>query len=212
MEDRKYIKTVDYQGTRELLSQTGFTDRFGLDNSELVITLIKLVACSSNGNQIDSAYPKWYYIPRDADRIEALGYVGIKRAKDTTTHFAKLAGIDPVFYTSETKRCKTKRELDIIATPERFLEYQNTGKSASMIDHFYDKNAGFFIAKFDGGIPIAAASPHESILRAALSCPYLWDFNFDWKTQCRSKGNISYVYPLISLLFAKHVNFVSKKG
>ena len=36
-----------------------------------------------------------------------------------------------------TPRATTREELEKIATPERFKNY--TGKSLSMIDHYYDK-------------------------------------------------------------------------
>lgn len=139
LEDRKYVKTSNYEGTLNLLEQIGFTKQFGTENTELIITLIKLVSCFANGMIIDEKLPKWYYIPRDADRLEALGYVGIKRCAETTVYFGLKQNKPPNYYNENTARCTTEKELETTATKERFQAYMGIGFSNSMIDHYYDK-------------------------------------------------------------------------
>ena len=99
------------------------------DIINLTIRMISLVSCSKNRNE--TVKPAWLLIPRWADRLEAMGDIGIKRCFDYTMHTKR-----PLFLSS-TPRATTPVELAMIATPERFAEYR--GKSASMMDHFYDK-------------------------------------------------------------------------
>eukprot|EP01064_Diplonema_japonicum_P013411 TRINITY_DN2096_c7_g1_i1.p1 TRINITY_DN2096_c7_g1~~TRINITY_DN2096_c7_g1_i1.p1 ORF type:complete len:262 (+),score=58.74 TRINITY_DN2096_c7_g1_i1:49-786(+) len=101
------------------------------DRADTVMMLISLVSCRDNKNKVSTEHLPWMYLPRDADRIEALGEKGLKRCylhqKETST---------PLF-TSTTPRASTREELYTIATPERFAAY--VGTSASMVDHCYDK-------------------------------------------------------------------------
>jgi len=94
--------------------------------------MVELVPCSSNGNHVGDE-PHWYYIPRDADRIEANGAIGILRwYKHNQTTKQPL-------YLPTTPRATTVEELYAIATPERFARYSQGGQSESGMDHFYDK-------------------------------------------------------------------------
>ena len=133
--DRKYVPSENYEGVRMILSKIGLTSSY----AEIVVTMINLVSCSKNGNTIDELVPKWYYIPRDADRLEALGYIGIKRAYETTIGFINQGKTPNRFWTDETIRCKNREELEITASRERLNEYTKIGKSQCFIDHFYDK-------------------------------------------------------------------------
>ena len=57
---------------------------------DLVLEMIALVSTSSNGNR--NALPheqRWKFIPRDCDRLEALGMIGVKRV-GTGTFRARL--------------------------------------------------------------------------------------------------------------------------
>ncbi|AGC02341.1 Metal dependent phosphohydrolase [Acanthamoeba polyphaga moumouvirus] len=96
-----------------------------------VIQLISLVSCSKNGD--DEPPEPWMAIPRDADRLEAIGEIGITRCRDFAIH------INLPFYTSETPIAKTREDVLKFATIERFNKYKSGHKSISMIDHYYDK-------------------------------------------------------------------------
>lgn len=95
----------------------------------LILEMIDLVSCSKNRNKLIE--PKWKLIPRDCDRLEALGKIGILRCYQYT-----IIQNRPLF-TVNTKRVTTVEELNKVATNERFLNYK--GNSISMIDHYYDK-------------------------------------------------------------------------
>ena len=93
-----------------------------------VIKLIDLVSCSKNGDS-DPDYP-WMAIPRDCDRLEAIGEIGIHRCDEYST------ATNAPDFTPETVRVYTEEELWKVATPDRFAKYK---KSISKIDHYYDK-------------------------------------------------------------------------
>lgn len=116
-----------YPNARALLKMNGSSDQF----NKLVLEVISYVSTRINHNTPLPDNEKWKLIVRDADRIMALGEVGIARCYVYTESVQK-----PLF-TSETPRCKTKEELFRVATEKRFASY--CGKSSTMIDHFYDK-------------------------------------------------------------------------
>ncbi len=139
IDDRKYTPSKNYDGARMILERISFTETFGIDAAEKVILLISLVSCSKNGNTVDPNYPLSFYIPRDADRLESLGHVGIKRAYETIRSLNEKRVIKVNDFNTDTARIKTLEELDTVATKERFNEYSKTGNSNSLVDHFYDK-------------------------------------------------------------------------
>lgn len=95
----------------------------------LALEIVSLVSTRTNHNTV--VMDKWKLLVRDADRMQALGEVGIARCYDYT-----LTSDRPLF-TTATPRCRNREELAQIATPDRFLAYR--GVSNSMIDHYYDK-------------------------------------------------------------------------
>jgi len=99
--------------------------------TETVVEMINLVSCSHNGND-DVKYP-YMAIPRDCDRLEAIGEIGIKRCREYAQHIGNPRHLD------STPRAYTVEDLELIATPERFQAYANGAKSVSEIDHYYDK-------------------------------------------------------------------------
>ena len=99
----------------------------------LVLKMIDLVSCSTNGNSVSVSVPTWMYIPRDSDRLEAIGEIGILRAYQYTVSVGRPLA------TPETQRARTEEELARIATTERFQQYLRVKESVSLIDHFYDK-------------------------------------------------------------------------
>jgi uncharacterized protein len=139
VDDAKYFSTEDFANARNLLSIT--IDMFGVnlpefitnDWVELVINMIKLVSCSKNGNKLPDETPQWMFIPRLADRLDALGEIGIER----TIAFNNMKGRP--MHDKNTKRAYTIDELNNIATLDRFNQYVNGNTELTTIGHMYDK-------------------------------------------------------------------------
>ena len=100
-----------------------------------VVNMVNLVSSSKNGDSIPD-YVKdkeWQLIPRYADRLEAIGVIGIERCY----MYGKVKNPISKLYLDTTERGFTESELWEIATIDRYNSY--TGDSISMIDHYYDK-------------------------------------------------------------------------
>jgi uncharacterized protein len=127
-DDRKFFpNNNNHENVKQIL--------FGEDLTtiNLVTTMIDLVSSSKNGDSIPD-YVKdkhWMLIPRYADRLEALGMIGIERC----WQYGKTTN-NPLFVET-TPVAQTEEEIWNFATIERYNLYK--GKSNSMIDHFYDK-------------------------------------------------------------------------
>lgn len=98
---------------------------------DMIIDMIDLVSCSKNGDK-EPPFP-YMAIPRDCDRLEAIGQIGIDRCLE----FTKSKGTP--FHIDTTPRTFTDEEVKLAATRERFMAYMNGSQSLSMIDHYYDK-------------------------------------------------------------------------
>lgn len=155
-DDRKFFPThLNYENARHILRNTIFAQSISktVELKNLIIQMISLVSCSKNGDNIPVEIQKnprkeWMLYPRYADRIEALGLVGIKRCYQYTLTakmplFCKKTSTDP-----GTPKVSNEKELWKIATEKRYQEYTTgkLGNSKSMIDHYYDKllRIGFF--------------------------------------------------------------------
>lgn len=123
-DDSKYWKTNDYSNARMIIRESNP----GLESE--VVKMISLVSASVNGNNIPGDVPRFYLYPRYADRVEALGAVGIERCWIYTVKKSR------PLYNDLTPRPKTEEELFKLAG-ERFKKY--AGDSSTMIDHYYDK-------------------------------------------------------------------------
>ncbi len=134
IDDHKYFpESSDYSNARYILGTGGLDE----ENINQVIQMISWVSSSKNGDRIPeevSSSRKYYLLyPRYADRLEALGIIGLKRTLDyTETQGA------PLYYRQDPKPGFTIQQIyEQIATPERYICY--SGASRSMMDHFYDK-------------------------------------------------------------------------
>ncbi len=123
-DDRKFFK--DSHNAQDILSD------YPHDVSAAALKMIELVSCSKNGNNVHDG-PQWMLIPRYSDRLEAMGEIGVERCRSYTE------ATNRPYYNDDTPRAYTTEEVMAIATPERFEKYQIDGKSATMMDHFYDK-------------------------------------------------------------------------
>ena len=126
-DDGKFF--TDSSNASDILSEVA-TDEV----KELTLRMIDLVSCSKNGNSV--VEPDWLLYPRYADRLEAIGEIGIQRCWEYSSHVKREA------FDANTKRARNPEELYEIVTYQRFNNYVKLrGKmgNASFIDHFYDK-------------------------------------------------------------------------
>jgi len=102
---------------------------------DLVLEMISLVSCSANGNRdVLPQGEKWKYIPRECDRLEALGMIGVCRVATGTFR----SGLP--FRTLDTPLPLTVEGCHAILQQRPLEKYlERKGQSDSMLDHFYDK-------------------------------------------------------------------------
>lgn len=125
-DDNKFFpQNKGYENARNILNQIDLPE----EQIDLILRMISLVSCSKNRNTL--VEPRYLLIPRWADRLEAMGKIGIYRAYVYSQY------IKNPLYLPDTPRPKTMEELLFAAHPSRFENYQ--GVSISMIDHLYDK-------------------------------------------------------------------------
>lgn len=127
-DDSKFFEThTQNENLREVLVDKP------ADFVELVVKMVNWVSASKNGDTIpeEAVGKDWMLIPRYADRLEAIGMIGVARCFTYTTNKSR------PLYTEQTPRPRTEEELWEIASEERYQAY--SGSSVSMIDHFYDK-------------------------------------------------------------------------
>eukprot|EP01013_Petalomonas_cantuscygni_P032901 TRINITY_DN59628_c0_g1_i1.p1 TRINITY_DN59628_c0_g1~~TRINITY_DN59628_c0_g1_i1.p1 ORF type:complete len:320 (+),score=22.78 TRINITY_DN59628_c0_g1_i1:53-961(+) len=105
------------------------------DLRSLVLRMIGLVSCSGNGNDVGDTTSResWLLWPRWADRLEAIGAIGVHRCVAYSNHRQRY------FALPSTPRATSEEALREVCTPELFASYVATGRSLSTLDHFYDK-------------------------------------------------------------------------
>lgn len=108
----------------------------------VISRMIELVSSSENGDVRDTdgegrELPEWYFIVRYANRLEASGFVGIRRAVLHGRRSARL------LHDSVTERVFNDGEIDKVASLARCQRYAKNLEtklaSRTTIDHFYDK-------------------------------------------------------------------------
>lgn len=129
VDDKKFFDTEDYNNTRVMLDAICLS----LVDIDIIIRMISYVSVSTNGDKIpeEALINEYFLYPRYADRLDALGKEGVRRCYEYT-----LSSQRPLF-TEKTKVPSNEEDIWIIASKERRDNY--TGKSDSMIDHYYDK-------------------------------------------------------------------------
>mmetsp|Transcript_37275 Transcript_37275/g.88017 ORF Transcript_37275/g.88017 Transcript_37275/m.88017 type:complete len:516 (+) Transcript_37275:388-1935(+) len=134
IDDRKYFpQHAAYENARAIMAAAQLPP----ESVESVVEMISLVSCSANGNRVPAHIAEggaWHrLIPRWADRLEAVGEVGVVRCFQYNQEVGRpLSG-------PNSPRPKTEAEIWQLATPERFEGYLKTGESEDMIAHYYDK-------------------------------------------------------------------------
>lgn len=121
--------------TRKIMTQCGHDEH----DIEIVIRMINLVSASKNRDTIPDDVPEWYLVPRYADRLEAIGEVGIQRTiQFNNTHNMPIVVDSTPLLTTEDD---VRRYIQ-----DNRARYENYSRSLSLIDHFYDKL--FYITEF----------------------------------------------------------------
>jgi uncharacterized protein len=146
-DDSKYFPAnAAYENAREILSAAAVPE----SSCEKVLHMISLVSCSKNGNSVpDSIVKSEEYsllIPRWADRLEAVGAVGLVRCFQYNQEHGGTSGSHPLS-SATSPRPQTEAEVWDYATPARFHAYTSAststttggGSSTDMISHYYDK-------------------------------------------------------------------------
>jgi uncharacterized protein len=130
------------------------------DLFEQVLLAIRLVSTSSQTSVEQAAEgvpptPSFLLIPRDADRLDAIGRVGLERCLAFGIERGRPLMVP------ETPRPQTREELLAFATPQRFEDYK-AGRSANLstVDHFFDKL--LHLTCNDSGNPYLAAQAAEA--------------------------------------------------
>lgn len=125
--------SLSYPNARAIMVESGIPEKTLL----LALRMIDLVGCATNGNTVPphlTPHQAHYLIPRWADRLEAVGAIGVIRCY----HFTLEKG-QPLSSPS-SPRAQSPEEVWRYATPERFAAYQaRGGSSTDMISHYYDK-------------------------------------------------------------------------
>lgn len=129
VDDEKFFNTSDYENARTILQNLNL----GEEDIETVVRMISYVSASKNGDRIpeECIDIRWELVPRWADRIEACGMSGVRRAYQFNV------GINSPLFVESTLKPKNIEDVWNIATSERYLSYR--GNSKSMIDNYYDK-------------------------------------------------------------------------
>jgi uncharacterized protein len=132
-DDRKYFGKSGNAET--ILAEVLDGHPEGREVAATALEAISYVSASANGNSVSAAAradPLLLY-PRHADRLEAIGEVGVVRCWQYSREIGR------ALYTADTPCPASDAQVFQIAAPERFAAYQARGTSASMIDHFFDK-------------------------------------------------------------------------
>lgn len=133
----------------------------------LIIRMISLVSTAKNKNsKVEPGY-EWMLIPRWADRLEAIGQIGIERTISYAEH------IGNPMTTTNTLPVYNDADIERVAPYSRFEKYY--GKSDSVIDHIYDKILHIGLRAED--------TTNEYLLRvSAARTQYIKDYLFNfWK-------------------------------
>lgn len=136
LDDRKITKgKTPPNHWAKLCIDTVFEEDLSEEFIKCVLDIIDYVSCSKWGDTYDKDLPKWMYIVRYCDRLEAIGQIGIERC----IAYAKC--LNRPMHNDNTIRVRNEDELwELAATNQRYEVYcAGITNSATTIDHLYDK-------------------------------------------------------------------------
>jgi len=136
-DDHKFFKESDdpLQNARTILLEVLQEHPEAQKVKDIALEAITLVSASNNGNSVPQSVSKNPFLlyPRLADRLEAIGEIGIVRCHQYTLEVGR------PLYTDTTPTPSGFKQVFEIATPARFESYLLRKKSESMVDHIFDK-------------------------------------------------------------------------
>lgn len=147
VDDGKYFPHHDnFENARSILRLCG-NDRNNGDgiiisssSVEIILSMIGWVSCSKNGNHVPEIIRQsgdyHLLIPRWADRLEAVGPIGVVRCYQYNREHNR-----PLF-SKASPRATTEAQVWELASPDRFENYLKDSINAvedDMISHYYDK-------------------------------------------------------------------------
>ncbi len=128
IDDRKlFPNNKNYENLRLLMCD------YDVNDVNLAIEMVSYVSCAQNGDTVTDRAREfdWLLYPRHADRLEAMGLVGIARCYQYTKT------LNRILFTEDTELATNEAEVWAIATAERYMNYK--GNSKCMMSHYYDK-------------------------------------------------------------------------
>lgn len=139
VDDKKFVQSVDYANARAILKTINWNVE---DDVKMIISMISKVGMSENGCSVDDNVEDWMYWPRHLDRIDALGYIGIRRIFDLTQNYLHtpmvIDGFTPILLTSEEVMDAARKSSYVALCQE---SVKNGGKkhlSVSGVDHMIE--------------------------------------------------------------------------
>jgi len=154
-DDKKFFDTENYENAQFILDRV-IPGKNKLQ--KLVIKMIQLVSYTENGNSRNASCIEedWLLYPRYADRLEAIGAVGIERCYIYNIYIGR------ALYLETTPRATTKEELSLIANTERYENYLNKKTAENtFISHIYDKVLHVAEHIIEGGNPYFVKEARE---------------------------------------------------
>jgi uncharacterized protein len=135
-DDSKFFQTKDYSNAQNILRLVLHNTVDDNDARDYIyaktLSMISLVSTRTNLNT-DPGVEEYMLICRYADRLEAMGEIGILRAYEYTLYKNR------PMYVESTIMCKNRLDIIKNINDNRFQQYFNGKTSVSFIDHFYDK-------------------------------------------------------------------------
>lgn len=125
VDDSKFFSTTNNENARRIMEECNISESC----IELVCEMIDLVSCSKNRSS--DCEEKWKLIPRDCDRLESVGVIGMYRAY--VYGATKGRGI----YSKTSKHPETMEDIKKLIDDNRFNSY--SGGSDTLMDHMLDK-------------------------------------------------------------------------